>query len=174
MLPGIIGTLQATEAIKVLTGIGEPMIGKFLHYDALTTRFKTFNTTPDPECEICGKNATIKTVSRIEGYDEEANFPEITVDDLAHLIKTNKKINILDVRNPDEVEEFHIKGSQFIPLPQIEKRISEIDPSVPIHVICKSGIRSLKACIELKANGITQLTNVQGGTDAWINRFNGS
>ena len=171
MLPGIIGTLQATEAIKILTGIGEPLIGKFLHYDALKTRFKTFNITPDPECLICGENATIKTLSRIEGYDDEIDFPEISVGDLACLIEKNTKINLLDVRNPDEVEEFHIKGAQFIPLPQLEKRISEIDTSVPLHVICKSGKRSLKACMTLKSIGLKGLTNVRGGTDAWRNNF---
>ena len=171
MLPGIIGTLQATEAIKILTGVGEPLIGKFLHFDALKTRFKTFNITSDPDCVICGENATMKTLSRITVYDDEIEFPEISIDELSHMIEKNKKINLLDVRNPDEVEEFHIKGAQFIPLPQLEKRFSEINTSAPLHVICKSGKRSLKACMTLKAKGFKDLTNVHGGTDAWRNYF---
>ena len=89
VLPGIIGTLQATEAIKLLTGIGEPMIGKLLHYDALNSRFKTFNTRKDPECKICGINPTIKGISKIKGYDD-IDFNEISVNELAHLIKNKK------------------------------------------------------------------------------------
>ena len=108
VLPGIIGTLQATEAIKLLTGIGEPMIGKLLHYDALNSRFKTFNTRKDPECKICGINPTIKDISKIKGYDEDRDFNEISVNELAHLIKNKKCANLVDVRNPDEVKEFNI------------------------------------------------------------------
>ena len=97
VLPGIIGTLQATEAIKLLTGIGEPMIGKLLHYDALNSRFKTFNTRKDPECKICGINPTIKGISKIKGYDEDRDFNEISVNELAHLIKNKKCANLVDV-----------------------------------------------------------------------------
>ena len=96
VLPGIIGTLQATEAIKLLTGIGEPMIGKLLHYDALNSRFKTFNTKKDPECKICGINPTIKDISKIKGYDEDRDFNEISVNELAHLIK-NKKLSLIHI-----------------------------------------------------------------------------
>ena len=127
VLPGIIGTLQATEAIKLLTGIGEPMFGKLLHYDALNSRFKTFNTRKDPECKICGNHATIKDISKIKGYDENIEFNEISVNELANLIENKQSVNLVDVRNPDEVEEFNIEGSQFIPLPELEERIVEID-----------------------------------------------
>ena len=134
VLPGIIGTLQATEAIKLLTGIGEPMIGKLLHYDALNSRFKTFNTRKDPECKICGINPTIKDISKIKGYDEDIDFNEISVNELAHLIEKKQSVNLVDVRNPDEVKEFNIEGSQFIPLPELEERIAEIDQTGPIFL----------------------------------------
>ena len=170
VLPGIIGTLQATEAIKLLTGIGEPMIGKLLHYDALNSRFKTFNTRKDPECKICGINPTIKGISKIKGYDD-INFNEISVNELAHLIKNKKCANLVDVRNPDEVKEFNIEGSQFIPLAELEERISEIDQTSPIFLICKSGNRSAKAAEILKTKGMTEITNVIGGMDDWKNKI---
>lgn len=170
VLPGIIGTLQATEAIKLLTGIGEPMIGKLLHYDALNSRFKTFNTRKDPECKICGINPTIKGISKIKGYDD-IDFNEISVNELAHLIKNKKCANLVDVRNPDEVKEFNIEGSQFIPLSELEERISEIDQTSPIFLICKSGNRSAKAAEILKTKGMTEITNVIGGMDDWKNKI---
>ena len=170
VLPGIIGTLQATEAIKLLTGIGEPMIGKLLHYDALNSRFKTFNTRKDPECKICGINPTIKGISKIKGYDD-IDFNEISVNELAHLIKNKKCVNLVDVRNPDEVKEFNIEGSQFIPLSELEERISEIDQTSPIFLICKSGNRSAKAAEILKTKGMTEITNVIGGMDDWKNKI---
>ena len=171
VLPGIIGTLQATEAIKLLTGIGEPMIGKLLHYDALNSRFKTFNTKKDPECKICGINPTIKDISKIKGYDEDIDFDEISVNELANLIKNKKCANLVDVRNPDEVKEFNIEGSQFIPLAELEERISEIDQTSPIFLICKSGNRSAKAAEILKTKGMTEITNVIGGMDDWKNKI---
>ena len=170
VLPGIIGTLQATEAIKLLTGIGEPMIGKLLHYDALNSRFKTFNTRKDPECKICGINPTIKGISKIKGYDD-IDFNEISVNELAHLIENKKCANLVDVRNPDEVKEFNIEGSQFIPLAELEERISEIDQTSPIFLICKSGNRSAKAAEILKTKGMTEITNVIGGMDDWKNKI---
>ena len=170
VLPGIIGTLQATEAIKLLTGIGEQMIGKLLHYDALNSRFKTFNTRKDPECKICGINPTIKGISKIKGYDD-IDFNEISVNELAHLIKNKKCANLVDVRNPDEVKEFNIEGSQFIPLAELEERISEIDQTSPIFLICKSGNRSAKAAEILKTKGMTEITNVIGGMDDWKNKI---
>ena len=170
VLPGIIGTLQATEAIKLLTGIGEPMIGKLLHYDALNSRFKTFNTRKDPECKICGINPTIKGISKIKGYDD-IDFNEISVNELANLIKNKKCANLVDVRNPDEVKEFNIEGSQFIPLAELEERISEIDQTSPIFLICKSGNRSAKAAEILKTKGMTEITNVIGGMDDWKNKI---
>ena len=171
VLPGIIGTLQATEAIKLLTGIGEPMIGKLLHYDALNSRFKTFNTRKDPECKICGNNATIRDISKIKGYDENIDFNEISVIELAHLIENKKIVNLVDVRNPDEVKEFSIEGSKFIPLPELEERIAEIDQTGPIFLICKSGKRSAKAAEILKTKGMNEITNVIGGMDEWKNKI---
>ena len=147
------------------------MIGKLLHYDALNSRFKTFNTRKDPECKICGINPTIKDISKIKGYDEDRDFNEISVNELAHLIKNKKCANLVDVRNPDEVKEFNIEGSQFIPLAELEERISEIDQTSPIFLICKSGNRSAKAAEILKTKGMTEITNVIGGMDDWKNKI---
>ena len=147
------------------------MIGKLLHYDALNSRFKTLNTKKDPECKICGINPTIKDISKIKGYDEDIDFDEISVNELAHLIKNKKCVNLVDVRNPDEVKEFNIEGSQFIPLAELEERISEIDQTSPIFLICKSGKRSAKAAEILKTKGMTEITNVIGGMDDWKNKI---
>ena len=123
------------------------------------------------ECKICGINPTIKDISKIKGYDEDRDFNEISVNELAHLIKNKKCANLVDVRNPDEVKEFNIEGSQFIPLPELEERISEIDQTSPIFLICKSGNRSAKAAEILKTKGMTEITNVIGGMDDWKNKI---
>ena len=109
MLPGIIGTLQATEAIKILAGIGEPMIGKLLHYDALSSRFKSFNIRQDPECALCGENPTINAPEKIKGYcNNEDSFPQIETEELRRIINQSKNYNLLDVRTDEEVNEYKI------------------------------------------------------------------
>ena len=95
MLPGIIGTFQATEAIKLLTGIGEPMIGKLLHYDALSSRFKSFNITQDPKCRLCGENPSINEPMEIKGHcNNKDSLPEIEIKELEKIINASKNYNV--------------------------------------------------------------------------------
>ena len=168
MLPGIIGTFQATEAIKLLTGVGEPMIGKLLHYDALSSRFKSFNIKQDPDCLLCGENPTINEPVEIKNYcDNENSLPQIQIKELEKIINESKPYCLLDVRTQDEINEYRSNPSKWIPLDELDARISEIPSSDPLYVICKSGIRSSKAVSILHSEGLLNAINVSGGIDAW-------
>ena len=168
MLPGIIGTLQATEAIKILAGIGEPMIGKLLHYDALSSRFKSFNIRQDPECALCGENPTINAPEKIKGYcNDEDSFPQIETEELRRIINQSKTYNLLDVRTDEEINEYKIDPSIWIPLNELDERASELVCSEPLYVICKSGMRSFRAVSLLHSKGLNNAINVSGGIDAW-------
>ena len=168
MLPGIIGTFQATEAIKLLTGIGEPMIGKLLHYDALSSRFKSFNITQDPKCRLCGENPSINEPMEIKGHcNNENSLPEIEIKELEKIISASKNYNLLDVRTDNEFNEYRINPSIWIPLDELDGRISELSASEPLYVICKSGVRSSRAVSILHSKGLNNATNVSGGIDAW-------
>ncbi len=172
MLPGIIGTFQATEAIKLLTGVGEPMIGKLLHYDALSSRFKSFNIRQDPECPLCGENPTINEPVEIKNYCNNENpLPQIQIKELEKIINESKAYSLLDVRTDDEVNEYRISPSKWIPLDELDERTSELSPSEPLYVICKSGIRSSKAVSILHSKGLNNAINVSGGIDAWRNEI---
>ena len=173
MLPGIIGTFQATEAIKLLTGIGEPMIGKLLHYDALLSRFKSFNIRPDPECALCGKNPSITEPVEIKYYCDDADsLPSIEIKELAKIINESKAYNLLDVRTENEVNEYRINPSKWIPLDELDERLEELSSSEPLYVICKSGGRSSKAVSMLHSKGWENAVNVSGGIDAWRKEIN--
>lgn len=168
MLPGIIGTLQATEAIKLMTGVGELMIGKLLHYDALSSRFKSFNIKQDPGCALCGENPTINEPIEIKGYCNNENpLPQIEIEELRRIIKQTKTYNLLDVRTDEEVNEYRIDPSIWIPLHELDERTSELTSSEPLYVICKSGMRSSKAVSLLLSKGLNNAINVSGGIDAW-------
>ena len=173
MLPGIIGTFQATEAIKLLTGIGEPIIGKLLHYDALLSRFKSFNIRPDPECALCGKNPSITEPVEIKSYcDDENSLPRIEIKELAKIINELKAYNLLDVRTENEVNEYRINPSKWIPLDELDGRLEALSSSEPLYGICKSGARSSKAVSMLHFKGWENAVNVSGGIDAWRKEIN--
>ena len=172
VLPGVIGTLQATEAIKLLSGIGEPLTGRLLHYDALSAKFRSFNLRPDPECAVCGNNPTI---TGLEGVDYSCGITEetdasITVVELSNKLKANEKITILDVREPVEVAACRIEGATFIPLAQLKERLNELPRDIPLFVHCKSGKRSARAVTLLRDAGYPDAMNIEGGIDAWLSR----
>ena len=174
VLPGVIGTLQATEAIKLLAGIGNPLTGRLLHYDALRTKFRSFNLRKDPECAVCGNNPTITEVTGVDyrlGPAEDTT-PSISVVDLSNRLKTKEKMTLLDVREPEEVAQCSIEGATFIPLAQLKQRLGELPRNIPIFVHCKSGQRSARAVNLLRSEGYPDAMNVQGGMDAWLNLTN--
>ncbi len=173
ILPGVIAMVQATEAVKLITGIGEPLIGRFLHYDALSMRFSEFRFSKDPDCPVCGANPTIRELIDYEGFcgvtRAEDPIPEISAAQVHHLFASGEQLLLLDVREPAEFEKARIAGSRLIPLGQLEARLQELadwkDGRVVAH--CRSGARSAKACALLRKAGFQNVINMTGGIDAW-------
>lgn len=170
VLPGLVGTMQALEAIKLLTGIGQPLLGKLLHVDTLSLRFRTFNLRRDPDCPVCGTHPIITEPIDYQGFcgmTPPPDVPTITVQEL-HAFRENARPHfLLDVREPDEYAAAKIEGSTLIPLAQVSERAGEIPKDVPVHVHCRSGMRSAKAVAALQALGFDNVSNVAGGILAW-------
>ncbi|MES2507121.1 MAG: molybdopterin-synthase adenylyltransferase MoeB [Verrucomicrobiota bacterium] len=170
VLPGLVGTMQALEAIKLITGIGQPLLGKLLHVDALSLRFRTFTLRRDPECPVCGENPTITEPIDYQGFcgmTPPPNVPTITVQELQDKRSRQEDHFLLDVREPDEYAAAQIEGSTLIPLAQVTARAAEIPRDKPVLVHCRSGVRSAKAVAALQELGYTQVWNVAGGILAW-------
>lgn len=170
VLPGLIGTMQALEAIKLITGIGEPLLGKLLHADTLGMRFRTFTLRRDPECPVCGDHPTITAPIDYEGFCGIKPTPQvktISVTELHALRQQGSPHFLLDVREPDEYATARIEGSVLIPLAQVTARAGELPRDLPLYVHCKLGGRSAKAVAALEELGFTNAVNVTGGITAW-------
>ena len=181
ILPGLIGTIQATEVIKLILGKGEPLIGRLLLLDALTMRFRELKLRKNPDCPVCGKNPTVTELidyNQFCGISAEpaADAPikngisQISVKELkARLDKKeahNDNFLLLDVREPYEVQIAQI-GGKLIPQNDVQNRLGELNPAQEIIVHCRSGARSQKIAELLKANGFEKVSNVAGGILAW-------
>lgn len=178
VLPGTIGTLQATETIKLILGIGEPLIGRLLFYNALDMSFEFVNLQKNPHCKICSPNPEITT---LVDYEDFCGVPgsghasglvgnewEITASQLADsMLKRNSPLRLVDVREPHELEISRIPGAQLIPLGQLAARLSELDSAEEIVVFCKAGIRSARALELLVSAGFLKVKNLRGGINAW-------
>ena len=174
VLPGIIGTLQAIEAIKLLTGIGDPLTGRLLHVETLGMKFRTFNLRRDPECPVCGDHPTITEPIDYLGFcglgpgmSSTPDVPTLSVQDLKALRDSGDPHFLLDVREPDEHEMARIDGSTLIPLGEVEARLAEIPTDQKVVVHCKLGGRSAKAVQKLLDNGHANVWNVEGGITSW-------
>ena len=180
ILPGTVGCIQATEAIKLILGVGESLIGRLLLFDALAMRFKELKLRKDPSCPICGTNPTIHELIDYEefcgvgrgneaapGSDSAAPMAEITATALKARMDRGDKFTLIDVREPHEYAIGHIPGSRLIPLGTIEAKTSELDPDSDIVLHCKSGMRSSQALEILRGKGFKKLTNLKGGILAW-------
>jgi sulfur-carrier protein adenylyltransferase/sulfurtransferase len=176
VLPGTIGTLQATEALKVLLGIGDPLIGKLLLYNALDMTFDFVKLKKNPNCRVCGPNADIKELIDYEefcgvpSHDHEegsagANW-DITAPELAERVKTNH-LKLLDVREPHELKISAIPDAINIPLGQLAARLSELDSADEMVIFCKSGSRSARGLELLASAGFKKVKNLKGGINAW-------
>lgn len=161
VLPGIVGLIQATEAIKLITGIGEPLFGRLLHVDALTMRFREFALRRNPNCRTCGGIVEEREERRDSG------IPSISVHELAAEQKAGKAVVLLDVREDFEREIAALEGATAIPLGELEARSAELDRRARTVVLCHSGIRSAYAVGALLQNGFTDVRNLTGGIDAW-------
>lgn len=185
VLPGIIGVIQATEAIKVILGIGEPLIGRFLIYDALRMRFRELKLRRDPECPVCGDNPTVTELIDYEQFcgvkpaaaatptaasAASQEIPAVTVEDLKARLDAQDDLLIVDVREPHEVDICRIAGSTVIPLGELPARLAEVPRDRDVVVHCKMGGRSAKAVGLLCEAGYTRAVNLTGGILAWVER----
>jgi len=168
VLPGVLGTLQATEAIKLIAGVGEPLTGRLLTYDALEMRFTEFKVARRRDCAVCGDAPTI---TEPQDMPSNAATPEglrrLTAAALHELLQRGEKPLLVDVREDAEFAAGHLEGARHIPLGQLPQRLAEIDPQADPVFICRSGGRSMAACqMALRAN-IRSPANLEGGMLAW-------
>jgi sulfur-carrier protein adenylyltransferase/sulfurtransferase len=173
VLPGVIGTIQATEALKLIAGIGEPLIGRFLVYDALKMRFRELRLGKDPDCAICGTQPTITQLREESAFCAEGVRPgsdpfRMTVQQLRARMEAGTAPLILDVREPFEAAICSLPGAVLIPLGELPRRLGELDPNADIVVHCKSGGRSARAVELLREKGFTRAANLSGGILNWI------
>jgi sulfur-carrier protein adenylyltransferase/sulfurtransferase len=176
VLPGLIGTIQATEALKLILGIGDPLIGRFLVYDALKMRFRELKLPKDPDCPVCGVRPTITTLRESAAACDVSTgaIREMSVRDLKTRIDAGRAPIILDVREAAEVAICCITGSRRIPLGELQRRVGELDASAEIVVHCKAGGRSARAVALLREKGFTRASNLTGGILSWINEIDPS
>lgn len=177
VLPGIIGTLQATEVVKLLIGKGKPMIGRLLLFDALKMKFRELEVRKNPDCPVCGDHPTIthlidyEQFCGIRGEEEEADDlgDEWEIDPLQLKEKLDKSddIFLLDVRKPEEYQISKLEGSKLIPLSELPERVAELSTSDEIVVYCRSGARSAKAVEFMRDAGFRKIKNLVGGINAW-------
>ena len=183
VLPGIIGTIQATEAVKLILGVGEPLIGRFLIYDALGMRFRELKLRRDPDCPVCGDRPTVRELIDYDqfcgvgaaagepaGAEQTSASPDISPLELKAALDRGDRLVIVDVREPQEYRICRIPGSVLIPLGEIPQRHGEIDRDVLVVCQCKSGIRSAKAAGFLRGVGFPRVQNLTGGILAWIDK----
>src|SRR2546425_3288629 len=180
VLPGIIGTIQAMETIKLILGIGAPLVGRFLIVDALRMKFRELKLRKDPDCPVCGTHPTVKKLIDYEqfcGVRPAAPEPvavnaatEITSTELKQRLDRGDKLKIVDVREPNEYQINRIPRSELIPLGDVPKRVNELNPDDEIVVHCKTGGRSAKAADFLRSVGFKKVLNLKGGVLDWIDK----
>jgi adenylyltransferase/sulfurtransferase len=179
VLPGIIGVIQATEAIKILLGIGETLSGRLLLFDALAMRFRQMRVRPDPNCPVCGEQPTITgpidyhelcgTATRTAGPSQQSPW-DMEPEELKRRFESGQPVTILDVREQHEYEICNL-GGHLIPLGELADRHGELDSEMTIIVHCKMGGRSAKAVQLLRDQGWTNVFNLKGGIHAWSDRI---
>lgn len=178
VLPGLVGTVQATEVIKLLLGEGKPLVGRLMLFDALEMRFREVRLRRDPSCPICGDSPTIHELIDYDQFcgvgpavEEPQEIGEITVQELKEEQDAGRDILVLDVRNPYELDICRLEGSYLIPLGELMERVAELNPNQDIVVHCKSGARSAEAIRRLRTRGFVKLRNLTGGILAWADQI---
>ena len=176
VLPGVVGMMQAIEAIKLILGLGNSLLGRLLHFDALKMKFREFQLRRDPECPVCGERPSISTLQDYEAFcappqPDDTNgaraVPSITVQELKRKRDSNAPLTLIDVREPYELELARIDGARLIPLGEIAERANEIDRSSEIVLFCHAGVRSAHAVQTLQRSGFENIYSLEGGIDAW-------
>ncbi|HCA80653.1 MAG TPA: molybdenum cofactor biosynthesis protein MoeB, partial [Bacteroidetes bacterium] len=181
VLPGIVGTMQALETLKLLLGIGDPLIGRLLLFDGLKMEFRELALRKNPACPVCGVNPTIRELIDYEAFcglspgspSGGSTELEITVTELKARLDRKDELVLLDVREPHEYEIANL-GGKLIPLNDLAKRVHELDSSNEIVVYCASGIRSAKAVRFLTEVGFKKVKNLKGGIAAWAEQIDQS
>ena len=182
ILPGVVGTIQATEAVKLIMGVGEPLVGRFLVYDALRMRFRELKLRKDPDCPVCGDDPTVTELIDYEQFcgitpappapepaaGADAAGGDATVEQLKARLDSADGVFVLDVREPQEYQICSIPGSTLIPLGDLPSRLHELAGRGEMIVHCKSGVRSAKAVKLLREAGFAQARNLKGGILRWI------
>ena len=186
ILPGVVGTLQASEVVKLIIGKGDPLIGRLLFLDVLEMEPRMLKLSKDPECPICGDNPTVTELIDYEEFcgigrgelgqedvqeKPSSEIPEISVEEFAEKKKTNGELILIDVREPHEYDICKIDGSKLIPLGEISQRYGELNPDDEIILQCHHGGRSMKAANFLKEKGFKNVINLKGGIDEWAEKF---
>ncbi|MFK7897619.1 MAG: molybdopterin-synthase adenylyltransferase MoeB [Myxococcota bacterium] len=177
ILPGTVALVQATETMKILTGLGRTLVGRLLHYDALEMEWREFKMSKDPQCPVCGEAPEITELIDYEGFcgmparegTAPSEMPECSAADLDARQRAGESVFLLDVREADEIETARIEGAHGIPLGELEARIGELlhVKGAEFVVHCHHGGRSEKAVRLLQSRGFTGATNLDGGIEAW-------
>ena len=179
ILPGLVGLIQATEAIKLILGTGDPLIGRLLLVDALGMKFRELKLRKNPDCVVCGTNPT---VTKLIDYEEfcglrgqekpvnQSGIPEISVEELKRRLDAKEDFVLVDVREPHEYKICNLNGT-LIPLGDVPKRVHELDPAKEMVIHCHHGGRSARAVAFLRQAGFTKVSNLAGGIHAWAERI---
>jgi adenylyltransferase/sulfurtransferase len=173
VLPGVIGTIQANETLKLILGIGEPLIGRLLLYDALDMTFDTIKLPKRPNCPVCGVNPTITELIDYEGFcgvsiqPQKSSVPELSVREIKTRIDQGESLLVIDVREPHELLISRINGAVSIPMSEMDNRWQEIPRDQPVVLMCRSGVRSANLLMQLQDLGYTNLFNMVGGINVW-------
>ncbi|HZU30662.1 MAG TPA: molybdopterin-synthase adenylyltransferase MoeB [Candidatus Angelobacter sp.] len=178
ILPGLVGLIQATEAIKLILGSGQPLIGRLLLIDAMGMKFRELKLRKNPDCVVCGTNPTVTKLIDYEefcglrGQEKPVNtgVPEISVEELKQRLDAKEDFVLLDVREPHEYNICNLNGV-LIPLNDLPRRVNELDPNKEMVVHCRSGARSARAVGFLRQAGFTKAKNLAGGILAWADRI---
>ena len=173
ILPGVVGGIQATEALKILLGVGEPLVGRLLLYDALAMRFEELKLRRDPKCPLCGESPTITELQDYVAFcgigrgEETEAVEEISALELKRRVDAGEPLELIDVRDPHEFAICRIPGTRLVPLGSLLEHLHEFDSAKTYVVHCKSGVRSAKAIGQLRRAGFKRLLNLRGGVLAW-------
>jgi adenylyltransferase/sulfurtransferase len=172
VLPGVIGSLQALEALKLVLGQGETLLGRLLLFDALRLRFRELTLRKDPECPVCGTNPTLTTLIDYDAFcgvtpTAENAGSEVEASALLAEIESGKPITLIDVREPHEWEIVRLPDARLIPLGQLPARLGELDPRSDIVTLCHHGLRSAQAREILLGAGFPRVRSLRGGIDGW-------
>ena len=182
ILPGLIGVIQATEAIKIILGKPDTLVGRLLLVNALKMRFRELRLRKDPACPICGPKRTITQLidyqqfcgmpsveapAHVDATAEERQGWEIAPKELEQLLKNGQDVTVIDVREPHEWDICHIEGAKLVPLSEFTAHLHELNSADHLVLHCRSGARSWKALQLLREAGFTKVKNLKGGILAW-------